>query len=107
MIATLGEVRRVNVGFVEGTTFIFIGGVPTLGNCVRVATLGICVGVATLGICVGVATLGICVGVATLKIWLGVATLGICVGVVTLVFGISTTDSSLMMCGTCPGVEYG
>jgi hypothetical protein len=89
MIATLGEVRRVNVGFVGVAIFIFIGGVPTLG------------------ICVGVPTLGICVGVATLVMWLGVTTLVICVGVVTLVFGISTTDSSSMMCGTCPGVEYG
>jgi hypothetical protein len=80
MIATLGEVRPVNVGFVGVTTFIFIEGVPTLGNCVGVATLGICVGVATLENCGGVAT---------------------------IVFRISTTDSSLMMCGTCPGIEYG
>jgi hypothetical protein len=48
MIATLGEVRRVNVGFVGVITFIFIGGVPTLGICGGVATLGICVGVAIL-----------------------------------------------------------
>jgi hypothetical protein len=48
MIVTLGEVRRVNVGFVGVTTFIFIGGVPTLEIWLGVATLGICVGVVIL-----------------------------------------------------------
>jgi hypothetical protein len=90
MIATLGDVRRLNVGF---------------GFRVGVATFEICAGVATLGICVGVATLENCVGVATLKICWGVATLRICVGVATLVFVPSTIGSSSMMWGMIPGVE--
>jgi hypothetical protein len=87
MIATLGDVRRVNVGFVGVATFVLCAGVATLGNCGGVATLRNCGGVATLGICVGVATLEICLGVAT------------------LVFLSSTIGSSSMMWGMIPGVE--